>query len=78
MMYSIILKIENVWLFLICKFLVDLIFLICGSFLNIFRPNLFKGVEGVFIVIVAYILILGYTPIYVVKHFWKSKKIRWY
>lgn len=75
--YNIILQVENVYLFLILKFLVDLMFLICGIFLNVFRFNLYLGVYGIIITILMYLAILVYTPRYTQKHF-KKNKIRWY
>lgn len=77
-MYKIILQVENVYLFIILKLLVDLMFLICGVFLNVFRFNVYKGIQGIIITILAYIGILIYTPVYTYKHYKQTKKIRWF
>jgi hypothetical protein len=73
-MYLLSFQFNSKILFIISKVILDLYFLVAGSIHCLFSKNIIKGIIGMFIIIIFYLLILIYTPVYTYNYF-KNRSI---
>jgi len=66
-LYKILLNLNNPFLFFICSFFADCIFLFGGIFKSLTQINLIKGVIEIIIFIIGFILITVWKPIYIIR-----------